>query len=227
MTLQAKATILLAGIGGQCLHPEYMEDLSADIAKGVATKGIDGFNVIPLELPCREEFPYYHGLINAKMEEYDPVGVFLLGTFHGADKIRMERFAVNNFEVYRPIQTFTEFKKGVEASPLISDGKRYYRSEFPLKEVCEQLPSHPIPVVTSESITHQVCNVVYYTATYVNLKRRNRADVTFVHTCYTPEQAQLRFDHEPGRGLMSSFPLVEQVDRVTEIVRTWAEVKGY
>jgi pyroglutamyl-peptidase len=178
---QRQPLILVTGFepfGGERVNP------SAEVARALHGRTIDGARVVGIVLPC-----VFGAAIDALRDAIDtqrPQLVLALGQAAGRDGFTLERVAINLDDARiadnagaQPID-----------EPVIARGAAAHFTTLPIKAMVAALRDAGHEASVSYSAGTFVCNHVFYALQHV-LKRRRSVRSGFMHLPCLPEQAAL------------------------------------
>ena len=144
---------------------------------------IGSMRVCKVLLPT--EFIRSTEVLDEALRKYDPAIALCVGQAGGADRIRLERVAVNLRDASVPDNA------GVIPTDekVIPGGPDGLFATLPLKKIRDALRRAGIPAALSLSAGTYVCNNVMYHLMYRLKERGGTAAGGFVHVPYLPEQA--------------------------------------
>lgn len=163
----------------------------------------DGAEIEKCEVPT--VFYKSVGVVTAKIAEFKPDAVLMIGQAGGRDKITPERVAINisdarieDNEGNRPCD-----------EPIINGAPAAYFSTLPIKKITECLSRAEIPSAISNSAGTFVCNHLMYGVLNFIAEHEYDCIAGFMHIPFLPEQAE-------GKTGVPSLPLDTDV-RAIEI----------
>ncbi|KMJ55450.1 peptidase C15 [Bacillus sp. LL01] len=146
-------------------------------------------------------------VVVAKMKEYQPDAVMMLGLAAGRNRITPERVAIN-------CSDGDVDNNGVrkQDEPIIADGPAAYFSTLPIRKYVDTLREAGIPAAISNTAGTYVCNnIMYQTLHYIEEKQLN-APAGFVHV---PASSQMAIA-TPGVASMSEAEMLRAVRLMIE-----------
>lgn len=113
---------------------------------------------------CVEQLPVSFNrvgdVLSKAIHSHRPDFVLMLGQSGGAEKIKLERVALNMMDAKKADNDgFMPFEL-----PIDKDGENAYFTNVPLKEILEEIEKAEIPSMISNSCGLFVCNCTYYKA---------------------------------------------------------------
>ena len=135
-------------------------------------------------------------VVTAKIEEFSPDAVLMIGQAGGRDKITPERVAINISDA--KIADNEGQIPGDE--PIVSGAPAAYFATLPIKDIVRVLGEEGIPSAVSNSAGTFVCNHLMYGVLHYISERGLATLAGFIHIPYMPEQAA-------GKEGMASLPL--------------------
>ena len=113
---------------------------------------------------CVEQLPVSFNrvgdVLSKAIQTYRPDFVLMLGQSGGAEKIKLERVALNMMDAKK---TDNDCFMPSEL-PIDKDGENAYFTNAPIKEMLEEIEKAEIPSMISNSCGLYVCNCTYYKA---------------------------------------------------------------
>ncbi|MCF6466717.1 pyroglutamyl-peptidase I [Clostridium sp. Cult2] len=161
--------------GGEKVNPAY------ETVKRLGNK-IEGAEIVKLELPT--VFRKSIRLLEEALEKEEPDIVICVGQRGGADKINVERIAINISDARIPDN---EGNQPVD-EPIFDDGDNAYFSKLPVKSIIEELNKNKIPAEISNSAGTYVCNHIMYGLLYNINKKYPNTIGGFIHIPFIPDQ---------------------------------------
>lgn len=161
--------------GGEKVNPAY------ETVKRLGNK-IEGAEIVKLELPT--VFRKSIRLLEEALEKEEPDIVICVGQRGGADKINVERIAINISDARIPDN---EGNQPVD-EPIFDDGNNAYFSKLPVKSIIEELNKNKIPAEISNSAGTYVCNHIMYGLLYNINKKYPNTIGGFIHIPFIPDQ---------------------------------------
>jgi pyroglutamyl-peptidase len=172
--------ILVTGFepfAGECINP------SAEVARALHGRAIDGAAVIGIVLPCA--FGAAIDTLRAAINSRRPQLVLALGQAAGREGFTLERVAINVDDARiadnagaQPID-----------EPVIARGPAAHFTTLPIKAMVAALRAAGHSVSVSNSAGTFVCNHVFYGLQHM-AKRRSGMRSGFMHLPLLPEQGQ-------------------------------------
>lgn len=131
---------------------------SWEVASRIAHKCFDEHIVCIEKLPV--SFNRVGDVLWDAIQTHRPDFVLMLGQSGGAEKIKLERVALNMMDAKKADND------GFMPSelPIDKDGENAYFTNVPLKEILEEIEKAEIPSMISNSCGLFVCNCTYYKA---------------------------------------------------------------
>ena len=131
---------------------------SWEVVSRIAHKCFDEHIVCIEKLPV--SFNRAGDVLSNAIQAHRPDFVLMLGQSGGAEKIKLERVALNMMDAKKADNDgFMPFEL-----PIDKDGENAYFTNVPLKEILEELEKEEIPSMISNSCGLFVCNCTYYKA---------------------------------------------------------------
>lgn len=161
--------------GGEKVNPAYETVKRLD-------DEIEGAEIVKLELPT--VFRKSIHILEEALEKEKPDIVICVGQRGGADKINLERVAINISDARIPDN---EGNQPVD-EPIFDDGNNAYFSKLPIKAIVEELNKNKIPAEISNSAGTYVCNHIMYGLLYNIDKKYSNIIGGFIHIPFIPEQ---------------------------------------
>jgi len=191
------APILVTGFepfGGEAINP------SAEVARALHGRAIDGVRVVGVVLPC--VFGAVIDVLRDALDRHHPQLVLALGQAAGRAGFSLERVAINVDDARIPDNAGAH---PIDV-PVLARGAPAFFATLPIKAMCAALREAGHPAEVSNSAGTFVCNHVFYGLQHA-LRRRRRARSGFMHLPLLPEQAA-------GRGSTdaASLPLAQMID---------------
>lgn len=151
----------------------YSENSSWEVARRVASCGIAGVDVIAERLPV--SFYRVADELQTKVEQHTPDLVIMLGQSAVADRIKLERVALNIMD-----------SRKADNDGYIADEEPIYEGKesalftsLPIKKLRSAIEANGINVKISNSAGLYVCNCAYYEA--LRLCKERAMQAIFVH----------------------------------------------
>ncbi|MEN0613016.1 pyroglutamyl-peptidase I [Klebsiella indica] len=184
------AGVLITGFepfGGEAINPSW------EVVKQLDGVIIAGLPVTARQLPC--VFGDALAVLNAALDELEPVLTLAIGQAGGRVDITVERVAINVDDARIPDN------KGLQPIdvPIIADGPAAYFSTLPIKAIVAALRERGIPASVSQTAGTFVCNHVMYGLLH-RLQGKCGVKGGFIHIPYLPEQAAAH----PGEASMAA-----------------------
>jgi pyroglutamyl-peptidase len=162
--------------GGERINP------SAEVARALHGRTIDGVPVLGIVLPC--VFGRSIDAMQAAIAQHAPQLVLALGQASGRAGFSLERVAINLDDARiadnagaQPIDR-----------PVVPRGAAARFSTLPVKAMVAALQAAGYPAEVSHSAGAFVCNHVFYGLQHA-LRKRRGVRSGFMHLCCLPEQA--------------------------------------
>lgn len=183
------AGVLITGFepfGGEAVNPSW------EVVKQLDGVVIAGQPVAARQLPC--VFGDALTVLNAALDELEPVLTLAIGQAGGRVDITVERVAINVDDARIPDN------KGLQPIdvPIATDGPAAYFSTLPIKAIVAALRERGIPASVSQTAGTFVCNHVMYGLLH-RLRDKSGVKGGFIHIPYLPEQAAAH----PGEASMA------------------------
>lgn len=202
--------ILVTGFepfGGERVNP------SADVARALHGRTIEGAQVVGIVLPC--VFGASIATLRNAIDTHRPQLVLALGLAAGREGFTLERIAINLDDARiadnagaQPIDT-----------PVDARGPAAHFTTLPIKAMAAALRNAGHTAAVSNSSGTFVCNHVFYGLQHA-LKRRRSVRSGFMHLPCLPEQAA------PGMPSLSLTAMVEGVGiALAAALRTSADLR--
>ncbi|WP_127958669.1 pyroglutamyl-peptidase I [Serratia microhaemolytica] len=176
---------------GESINPSW------EVLKQLDGWQLNGVQVVARQLPC--VFGDSLTVLNAAIDQLQPVAVIAVGQAGGRVDITPERVAINVDDAriadnrgQQPID-----------QPIIADGPAGYFSTLPIKAMVAALRDAGIPASVSQSAGSYVCNRVMYGLLH-RLRQQPEVKAGFIHIPYLPQQAA----KHPGAPSVSAQTLV-------------------
>lgn len=151
----------------------YFENSSWEVAWRVASRGIEGAEIIAEQLPV--SFYRVVDALQYKVEQHTPDLVIMLGQSAVADRIKLERVALNMMD-----------SRKADNDGYIADEEPIYEGKesalftlLPIKRLRSAIEAKGINVKISNSAGLYVCNRAYYEA--LRLCKERAMQAIFVH----------------------------------------------
>jgi pyroglutamyl-peptidase len=188
--------ILVTGFepfGGEAINP------SAEVARALHGRMIDGVRVVGVVLPC--VFGAAIDVLRDALDRHRPHLVLALGQAGGRAGFSLERVAINVDDARIPDNAGGQ---PVDVAVVARAAPAYFTT-LPIKAMCGALRAAGHPAEVSNSAGTFVCNHVFYGLQHA-LRRRRSVRSGFMHLPLLPEQA--------GRGgvAVASLPLAQMID---------------
>ncbi len=151
----------------------YSENSSWAVAWRVASRGIEGAEIIAEQLPV--SFYRVVDALQSKVEQHTPDLVIMLGQSAVADRIKLERVALNMMD------SAMGDNDGVkpDEEPIDKSGAAALFTSLPIKKLRSAIEAKGINVKISNSAGLHVCNRTYYEA--LRLCKERAMQAIFVH----------------------------------------------
>ncbi len=171
--------VLVSGFepfGGERVNP------SADVARALHGRTVDGAQVIGIVLPC--VFGASIEAMRAALDAHRPQLVFALGLAAGRDGFTPERVAINLDDARIADNAGAQ---PIDA-PVVARGPAAHFTTLPIKAMVAALRDAGHTASVSYSAGTFVCNHLFYGMQHA-LKRRRRTRSGFMHLPCLPQQA--------------------------------------
>jgi pyroglutamyl-peptidase len=191
------APILVTGFepfGDEAINP------SAEVARALHGRTIDGVRVVGVVLPC--VFGQAIDALRAALDLHRPQLVLALGQAAGRAGFSLERVAINVDDARIPDNAGAQ---PIDV-PVLTRGATAYFATLPIKAMCAALRDAGHPAEVSNSAGTFVCNHVFYGLQHA-LRRRRSVRSGFMHLPLLPEQVAAS-----GSAVAPSLPLAQMID---------------
>jgi pyroglutamyl-peptidase len=205
------APILVTGFepfGGEAINP------SAEVARALHGRAIDGAAVVGIVLPC--VFGRALDVLREALDRVRPQLVLALGQASGRAAFSLERVAINVDDARIPDNAGAQ---PIDAA-VVARGAPAYFATLPIKAMCAELRAAGHPAEVSNSAGTFVCNHVFYGLQHA-LRRRRSVRSGFMHLPLLPEQAAR------SRGVaLPSLTLARMIDGTALALATARRIRA-
>jgi pyroglutamyl-peptidase len=192
----------------------YTVNPSAELAKAVAGRAVDGCRVESAILPVHHiETPER---ARALLAELAPAAVLHLGLAEGRARLAVERVALNVMDYRIPDNA------GVRAAgePCVPGGPAAYLATLPAAEILSTLAAAGIPAYLSSTAGTYLCNQTLY-ATLHEIERRGLSTrAGFLHVPLLPEMVAAAGTDQPSMDAAVTLRALEITLRAIARVAT-------
>ena len=131
---------------------------SWEVASRIALQHFEKHTLCVEQLPV--SFNRVGDVLRNAIQTYHPDFVLMLGQSGGAEKIKLERVALNMMDAKK------SDNDGFLPSelPIDPDGENAYFTNMPIKEIFAEIENAGVPSIISNSCGLYVCNCTYYKA---------------------------------------------------------------
>ncbi|VXC58063.1 Pyrrolidone-carboxylate peptidase [Enterobacterales bacterium 8AC] len=186
--------VLITGFepfGGERVNPSW------EVVKQLDQREVAGARVVARQLPC--VFGEALTVLNAAIDESQPVLVLAVGQAGGRVDITLERVAINVDDARIPDN---QGQQPIDQA-IVQQGPVAYFSTLPIKAMVNALREAGIPASVSQTAGTYVCNHVMYGLLH-RLAGQQAVKGGFIHIPYLPEQAAFH----PGAPSMAAQTLL-------------------
>ena len=152
---------------------EYSENSSWAVAQRVASCGVEGAEVVAAQLPV--SFVRVGEVLRSAIELHIPDLVIMLGQSAVADRIKLERVALNMMDSANGDNDGTK----PDEEPIYEGEESALFTSLPIKRLRSAIEAQGITVKISNSAGLYVCNRTYYEA--LRLCKERAMQAIFVH----------------------------------------------
>ncbi len=195
--------VLITGFepfGGEHVNPSW------EVVKQLNDLELAGARIIARQLPC--VFGEALTVLNAAIDEVQPVMVLAIGQAGGRTDITLERVAINVDDARIPDN---QGQQPIDQA-IVEEGPAAYFSTLPIKAVVNAMREAGIPASVSQTAGTYVCNHVMYGLLH-RLSGQQDVKGGFIHIPYLPEQAA----HHPGAPSMAAQTVLFALEMVISI----------
>ncbi|MFI8415407.1 pyroglutamyl-peptidase I [Serratia sp. NPDC078593] len=161
---------------GEHVNPSW------EVVRQLNDMQLAGVHVVARQLPC--VFGEALTVLNAAIDDVDPIMVLSIGQAGGRSDISLERVAINIDDARIPDN---QSQQPID-EPIVSGGPAAYFSTLPIKAMVSAMREAGIPASVSQTAGTFVCNHVMYGLLH-RLCERPEIKGGFMHIPYLPEQA--------------------------------------
>lgn len=152
---------------------EYSENSSWAVAQRVAYCGVEGAEVVAVQLPV--SFARAGAVLRSAIELHTPDLVIMLGQSAVADRIKLERVALNMMDSEKGDNNGIK----PDEEPIYEGKESALFTSLPIKRLRSAIEAQGIAVKISNSAGLYVCNRTYYEA--LRLCKERAMQAIFVH----------------------------------------------
>lgn len=163
--------VLVTGFESFGNHPE---NSSWEVARRVASCGIEGAEIVAEQLPV--SFNRVAEVLRTKVEKHSPNLIIMLGQSAVTDRIKLERVALN---IMDSVMGDNDGVKPDE-EPIDNSGAAALFTSLPIKKLRSAIEEKGINVKISNSAGLYVCNRAYYEALRM-CKEQGAMQAIFIH----------------------------------------------
>lgn len=195
--------VLITGFepfGGERLNPSW------EVVKQLNDMELVGARIVARQLPC--VFGAALDVLNAAIDEVQPVMVLAIGQAGGRTDITIERVAINVDDARIPDN---QGQQPVD-EPIVAGGPAAYFSTLPIKAMVSSMREAGIPASVSQTAGTYVCNHVMYGLLH-RLSGQREVKGGFIHIPYLPEQAAAH----PGAPSMAASTVLFALELAVSI----------
>ncbi|CNL56305.1 pyroglutamyl-peptidase I [Yersinia proxima] len=187
--------VLITGFepfGGEAVNPSW------EVVSQLNDLMLGGVRVVARQLPCA--FGEALTVLNAAIDDIQPVLVLAVGQAGGRADITIERVAINIDDA----RIADNLGKQPVDQPIVENGPAAYFTRLPIKAMVQGIRDAGIPASVSQTAGTYVCNHVMYGLLHRLNQTGNEIKGGFIHIPYLPEQAV----NHPGAPSMSAQSVV-------------------
>ena len=152
---------------------EYSENSSWAVAQRVASCGVEGAEVVAVQLPV--SFVRVGEVLRSAIDLHTPDFVIMLGQSGTTDRVKLERVALNMMDSEKGDNDGVK----PDEEPIYEGEERALFTSLPIKRLRSAIDEKDIAVKISNSAGLYVCNRIYYEALQMCKERAMQA--IFVH----------------------------------------------
>ena len=167
---------------------EYSENSSWAVAQRVASCGVEGAEVVAVQLPV--SFARVGEVLRSAIELHTPDLVIMLGQSGTTDRVKLERVALNMMDSANGDNDGTK----PDEEPIYKGEDNALFTSLPIKQLRSAIEAQGIAVKISNSAGLYVCNRIYYEALRMCKERAMQA--IFVHLPLCKEQTSHQTDNK-------------------------------
>ena len=184
---------------------DYPENSSWEVARELASSGIDGVELAAELMPVR--FSSVAQALHTAVQRHNPDMIIMLGQSGGSDRVKLERVALNMMDARIPDNDC--YIPNEET--IYTNAPTALFTNMPIKRLCAAIEEQGIAVKISNSCGLYVCNRLYYEA--LTLCRENHSlKALFVHLPFYKGQPSAK----AGKPAM---PLSEMLRAIQIIIK--------
>ena len=190
---------------------DYSENSSWEVARQVASCGVEGAEVVAEQLPV--SFARVGEVLRSAIELHTPDLVIMLGQSSVADRIKLERVALNMMD------SAMGDNDGVkpDEEPIYKGEESALFTSLPIKRLRSAIEAKGINVKISNSAGLYVCNCTYYEA--LRLCKERAMQAIFVHLPLYEGQSSSQTDKK-------TMPLGDMCRAVQTIIEETSDKNG-
>lgn len=184
---------------------DYPENSSWEVARELASSGIDGVELAAELMPVR--FSSVAQALHTAVQRHNPDMIIMLGQSGGSDRVKLERVALNMMDARIPDNDCyipNEETVYAGAPPALF-------TAMPIKRLCAAIEEQGIAVKISNSCGLYVCNRLYY-ETLMLCRENPSLKALFVHLPFYEGQPSAK----AGKPAM---PLSEMLRAIQIIIK--------
>ena len=183
---------------------EYSENSSWAVAQRVASCGVEGAEVVAVQLPV--SFARVGEVLRSAIELHTPDLVIMLGQSETTDRVKLERVALNMMDSAMGDNDGTKPNE----EPIYKGEDNALFTSLPIKQLRSAIEGQGIAVKISNSAGLYVCNRTYYEA--LRLCKERAMQAIFIHLPLFDGQQQPQNIKKP------TMPLVDMAKAVQTII---------